>query len=279
MEVLKMFGKKKKTPELAKSHATELGDLVSRQAGEWADLLGRTFSSASDSAKVYKDKAAKEANIYASKAGKSAKKLKGQAAHWAEEGAAWAAPKFNDAKDRVRPYIDDASHKISDDYWVRLQAAYEAAREEATKGGDFKSRSKAVADATSKALTTPPKQEKRNSALKSLGWLAVGASVAGLGYLVWKRNQPVEDPWAEAYWEDVAAEDAAAAEAAATEATVADEHVAKAEDLPGTVGNPLQAEPVDPVVDPIPEPAVDEPVLDEADAAAAAGLDTETDKK
>ena len=31
----------------------------------------------------------------------------------------------------------------------------------------------------------------------------------GAAYLLWKRSQPVEDPWAEAYWEDVTEETAA----------------------------------------------------------------------
>jgi len=30
----------------------------------------------------------------------------------------------------------------------------------------------------------------------------VGA-VAGAGYILWKRSQPIEDPWAEEYWADL----------------------------------------------------------------------------
>ena len=37
---------------------------------------------------------------------------------------------------------------------------------------------------------------------RTLGWLAVAIVAAGAAYVVWKRSQPVEDPWAEEYWAD-----------------------------------------------------------------------------
>ena len=37
---------------------------------------------------------------------------------------------------------------------------------------------------------------------RPLGWLTVATVAAGAAYVVWKRSQPVEDPWAEEYWAD-----------------------------------------------------------------------------
>ena len=48
---------------------------------------------------------------------------------------------------------------------------------------------------------------------RTLGWLTVATVAAGAAYVVWKRSQPVEDPWAEEYWADSAEEGAEAAEA------------------------------------------------------------------
>lgn len=43
---------------------------------------------------------------------------------------------------------------------------------------------------------------KRHRALKCLGWLTLAGAAAGAAYVVWRRSQPVEDPWAEEYWAD-----------------------------------------------------------------------------
>ena len=51
---------------------------------------------------------------------------------------------------------------------------------------------------------------------RTLGWLTVATVAAGAAYVVWKRSQPVEDPWAEEYW--AYSESAAEAEPAPAEA-------------------------------------------------------------
>ena len=38
--------------------------------------------------------------------------------------------------------------------------------------------------------------------LVPLAWLTVAGAAAGGAYVVWRRSQPVEDPWAEEYWAD-----------------------------------------------------------------------------
>ena len=34
-------------------------------------------------------------------------------------------------------------------------------------------------------------------------FLILAALAGGIGYLLYRRSQPVDDPWAEEYWEDV----------------------------------------------------------------------------
>ena len=43
---------------------------------------------------------------------------------------------------------------------------------------------------------------KSRRALKTLGWIVVAGGAAAAAYVVWRRSQPVEDPWAEEYWAD-----------------------------------------------------------------------------
>ena len=46
--------------------------------------------------------------------------------------------------------------------------------------------------------------KKKHPVLKTLGWLVLAGAAAGAAYVVWRRSQPVEDPWAEEYWADSA---------------------------------------------------------------------------
>ena len=38
---------------------------------------------------------------------------------------------------------------------------------------------------------------------KTFFFLILAALAGGIGYLLYRRSQPVDDPWAEEYWEDV----------------------------------------------------------------------------
>lgn len=242
-----MFGKKKTAPDLAKSQTSELGDVLGRQAGEWANLIGSRAGTFGESAKHLAEKATTEANVYAHKAGKQAKQ-------YADQGAKWASPHIESASRKAQELTETAVDRWEHDVRPRVQAAADAAREEAGKDSSLKDKAVAVSGATSKALQTPPPAPKKKS--RKFGWLVVGAATAGIGYFIWKRNQPIEDPWAEAYWEDIAAEDAAAQAVASGEKATVD---------------PLadaQAQVADPVVD----EKVDKPSLNEAEAAEQAGL-------
>lgn len=85
--------------------------------------------------------------------------------------------------EQVGKAYDDARTRVVEDYLPRAQRAAEAAREAAV-------------------AAPAPKPVKRHRGLKCLGWLALAGAAAGAAYVVWRRSQPVEDPWAEEYWAD-----------------------------------------------------------------------------
>lgn len=236
-----MFGKKKTAPALAKSQTGELGEVLGRQASEWAELLGTRAGKFGEQAKHVAEKASDEANVYAVRAGKHAKR-------YADQGAKWATPKIESASRKAQDFTHTAGDTWEQDYLPRLRAAADAARVEAGKDADLKSKALAISEASTKALKEQPKPVKKR---RRFGWMVVAAGAVGVGYLIWKRSQPVEDPWAEAYWEDIAAEDAA------TRATTSVDPVAEAQ---ATIN------------DPVPGEKVEEPALSEAEAAAQAGL-------
>lgn len=119
------------------------------------------------------------------------------------------APRIDAAADAVRPIIDDAYEKVVDDYLPRLQKAMRDAAAAAAAEGSLMHRAEAVSAATENALA---KSAKSHKGAKALGWVLVGSVAAGAGYLLWRRTQPVEDPWAEEYWQDVDAGAAAPTE-------------------------------------------------------------------
>ncbi|QDB77972.1 hypothetical protein FHE66_06945 [Georgenia sp. 311] len=148
----------------------------------------------------------------ASRATEAAAALAGQGKVWAtdvaapkidkawREGVSVAAPKIEAAAGKARPAVDHARDKIVDDYLPRVQKAMHDAAEAAAKENGAKGKAVKAGKAAQKALTTKPK--KRGGKGKALGWVLVGTAAAGTGYLLWRRTQPVDDPWAEEYWED-----------------------------------------------------------------------------
>jgi len=51
-------------------------------------------------------------------------------------------------------------------------------------------------------LKAKKKRQKSPGVLKPLGGPAAAGAAAAGAYVVWRRSQPVEDPWAEEYWAD-----------------------------------------------------------------------------
>lgn len=148
----------------------------------------------------------------AKEAGEKASVLAGQGKTWAQDVAipaldkAWrdgvkaAAPKVEAVADRARPAVDQARDKIVDDYIPRLQRAMQEAAEAAAGEGTVAEKASRASKAAKKAAMAKPKKKRG----KALGWILVGTVAAGTGYLLWRRSQPVDDPWAEEYWDDAA---------------------------------------------------------------------------
>ena len=89
---------------------------------------------------------------------------------------------------------------------------------------------KELAKAKKELAKATPKQR---TSKKGLVTVAVLGTVSAVGYYLWKRSQPVEDPWAEAYWEDISASangEESAQEAQSAES--ADEAASTAEESP-----------------------------------------------
>ncbi|WP_127573687.1 hypothetical protein [Georgenia faecalis] len=148
----------------------------------------------------------------ASKAGATATSLAEQGKMWATSVAAptidkaWrdgvkvAAPKIEAAADKARPAVDSVHGRIVDDYLPRLHKAMQDA-----------------ARAASGEPAAPVKAPRSHGAVKTVGWILVGTAAAGTGYLLWRRTQPVDDPWAEEYWDDTTVATTVPAEDLATD--------------------------------------------------------------
>lgn len=179
--------------------------------------------------KLTADQVRDTAQDAAHEAGKIAKSLADQGKDWAtprvEAAIEWAAPRVEtawkkgvevaaprvvDAAGKSRDAVDVAHDKIVEDVIPRVIAAMEEAAKAATGGADdLHGRATAAIAAAEKAVKKQEAQARGGSKVaKTLGWVLVGSAVAGAGVLIWRRTQPVDDPWAEEYWDDAVATDA-----------------------------------------------------------------------
>ena len=151
-----------------------------------------------------------------------------RAADLAEQGLDWAAPRAQaalenaieratpviesatdraqEAVDQVQPFLSDIHGHVVDDYLPRINRAVNESAAAFGSEGDLAERARAAREASALALATPTRKRRRHPVLRALGLTALTATVAGAGYVLWKRNQPIEDPWAEEYWADLEAE-------------------------------------------------------------------------
>lgn len=147
----------------------------------------------------------------AGKAGATAAALADQGKLWASSVAApkldraWrdsvkaAAPRVEAAAEKARPAVDHARDVLVDDYIPRLQKAMQDAARAASGEDSLGGKASKAGKAAQKALSKPTSS---HSTAKTVGWILVGTAAAGTGYLLWRRTQPVDDPWAEEYWDD-----------------------------------------------------------------------------
>jgi len=164
--------------EKVRQQAIDLGHVLSEQAGK----AGEMAASLAEQGKVWATGVAAPALDKA----------------W-RDGVKVAAPKLEAYAEKARPAVDSARDKLVDDYLPRVQKAMHDAAEAAAKESNKKGKAVKAGKAAQKALATKP---KKRGAGKTIGWILVGTAAAGTGYLLWRRTQPVDDPWAEEYWED-----------------------------------------------------------------------------
>lgn len=177
----------------ARSAAKDAGSLVSEGASDLTKRAAEFFGQAQDWAEPrVKDALDSGKDAYA-----KARK----------ETVKFAAPKIEHATEAVRPRVDHAYEAISEDYLPRIQKAMHDAAKAAQSGKTLDKKAKKAGKAARKALTT---KTKKNTAAKTFGWILVGSVAAGAGYLLWRRTQPIEDPWAEEYWNEAEATSARA---------------------------------------------------------------------
>ena len=133
----------------------------------------------------------------------------------AERAAVWAAPRVSRARTevakaakeaqlRAQPVVEEARTRVVEDYAPAAHRAAVAAQAAAGTEGTLTERAQRIAVAAKNAALEIPEVpvKKKHPVLKTLGWLTLAGAAAGAVYVVWRRSQPVEDPWAEEYWAD-----------------------------------------------------------------------------
>lgn len=181
----KIKAKSAVSAKAAKSAAKDAGSLI----GEGASELGKRAVDYFEAGKQWAEPRVHDA----------VEDLKSGAQSARKQTVKFAAPKIEAATDAIKPKLDTAYESIVEDYLPRIQAAMHDAAAAAEGKGSLDKKAKKAGKAAKKALTT---SQKKSGVGRTLGWILVGTLAAGAGYLLWRRTQPIEDPWAEEYWND-----------------------------------------------------------------------------
>ena len=136
--------------------------------------------------------------------------IRQETASLAENIAAQAAKAAKEAQLRAQPVVEEARTRVVEDYVPAAHRAAVAAQNAAGTEGTLTERAQRIAVAAKNAALEIPEVpvKKKHPVLKTLGWLALAGAAVGAAYVVWRRSQPVEDPWAEEYWADAAEDEA-----------------------------------------------------------------------
>lgn len=115
-----------------------------------------------------------------------------------------AAVRAQAALDKAKPAIEQARVVVVDDYLPRINRAVAEGGAALVSDGTLAARARRAGELSQVALTTPTRKvRKKRRFLRAIGWTALAGTIAGAGYVLWKRSQPIEDPWAEEYWADL----------------------------------------------------------------------------
>lgn len=166
-------------PMAIKQRAAELKDTMASQAERAAQAAGELAKGAAPKVIRVADKTVKAATPVLDNAADQAVKLTEMA------GTA----------------LDKIHHDMMNDYLPRInQAMEEAVQKSATAIGE-----EVKAPIEKKLAQVEKKHMKKNKhrCRKAFKWTLLGAGAAAVGYVLWRRSQPIEDPWAEEYWADL----------------------------------------------------------------------------
>ena len=158
------------------------------------------------------------AAVYAGKVAVRAADLANQGVDWAAPRAQaaltsaieHAAPAIENAAARAQaaaahagPAIENAREHLVEDFLPRASLAVNQAGAALSARGSLSDRARRASEVSAAALTTPTRKRRKCRFLRAVGLTALVGAAAGAGYILWKRSQPIEDPWAEEYWADL----------------------------------------------------------------------------
>lgn len=118
----------------------------------------------------------------------------------ATQGKDYVAPKVEEISKKVAeemsPRVEELSRKVSEELMPKVTDAAQVVRGQLA---DVAAESTAKLQKMGVIATPEPKKKSR----KGLIVLLLAAVMATVALVLWRRAQPVEDPWAEEYWEDI----------------------------------------------------------------------------
>ena len=166
-----------------------IGDNMATSSTFDADKLRATSEQLRDAAAVYAGRVAV------------------RAADLANQGVDWAAPRaqaaLTSAIEHAAPAIENAREHLVEDYLPRASLAVNQAGAALSARGSLSDRARRASEVSAAALATPTRKRRKCRFLRAVGLTALVGTAAGAGYILWKRSQPIEDPWAEEYWADL----------------------------------------------------------------------------
>lgn len=192
-------------PAAIMERAAEIKDAMMQQAGRAASAAGEAAKNAAPKVIFVVDKTLKAATPVLDTAGEQAVKV----AELAGAG------------------LEKAHHDMMNDYLPRLTQVVEDAA--GKTGAAYNAGAAPIKNKLAKVEEKKMKK-KKHRCRKALKWTVLAAGVAAAGYLLWRRSQPIEDPWAEEYWADLETTQDANEVPAEVPTAEADKGEAKADD-------------------------------------------------